>query len=230
MRVYCYKEDTKEFTGVEEAQENPRKKGNYLMPKNSTTVQVNTVADGFIPVFNGLSWDIVEDLRGKQQIKLDDFSVSKVEYLGKIKDGYQLIEDDVLEDFLNNPACYAVLDGVFRCIRGTEQYAKILENEFDKEFIKTNLGYVRINTAWGNFITIKPNYDNIVAVTGYLPENSLILYKKPESFVGFKNNTEINTWLIEKGQFQNNKVSKEDYEIFSQMILNRFQKEISGGV
>lgn len=230
MRVYCYNGETKEFSGVEEAQENPRKKGEYLMPRNSTTIQVNKFSEGFIPVFNGRGWEIVQDLRGKLQIKLEDLSVSKIEYIGKVKDGYQLIDEEILNDFLVNPACYAVVDGVFQCIRGTEQYAKTLEAGFEKEFIETNLGYVRINTAWGNFLAIKPNYDNVVAAAGYLPENSLILYNKPGSFKNFKDSLELNQWLVENGQFYNKKVNAEDYALFSKMILSRFQKDISGGV
>ncbi len=231
MRVYNYDAITKEYTGFEEALENPVTKGEYLIPANATTIQVSDdYEDGTIPVFTGEDWVLKADLRGKSVINLDDLSVSKVDYIGDIKDGFQLIDEETENDFLLHPECYKVIDNVFQSIVGTDEYADYLENEFDKEFIQTNLGYVRINTAWGNFITIIPTYSNIIATMGFLPADSLILYNKPQNFKQFKDVNEVNNWLITEGQFSNSQISQEEFLIFSQRILNRFQQDLKGGI
>ncbi len=229
MRVYCYDKITKEFTGYEEAQENPNKKGEFLLPANSTFVQVNDFQDGYIPVFNNIDWDICKDYRGKTQINLENLKLSKIDYIGEIKPGFQLLDNNIVQDFIQHPECYAVVDNVFQSIIGTEKYAAYLENEFDKEFITTDMGAIRINTAWGNFLAIKPNYDNKVEKLGYLPADSIILYKKPQDFKIFKNKDELNSWLISQGKFLNSQINKEKYEKFSQQILERFHNDIKGG-
>lgn len=230
MRVYNYDAETKEYTGFESAMENPERKGDYLIPANATTVQVSDeYPQNTIPVFNGIEWELKEDFRGKSVINLEDLTISKVDYIGEIKDGFQIIDAETEQDFILHPECYKVVDNEFKSIVGTDEYAQYLENEFEKEFIKTNLGYVRINTAWGNFITIIPTYSNIIATIGFLPADSLILYNKPEDFKQFKDVNEVNNWLVTEGQFSNNQVSQEDFLLFSQAILNRFQKDLRGG-
>lgn len=227
MRVFVYDKDTKEFLRSQDAQPNPKKPGEFLIPANSTLEQLPDFSgDNETLVFSDNGWVVVKDFRGKLVIDLNSLEILSVNYLGEIKDGFQIIDEDTRDDFLDNPDAYAVVDGVFTCIRGTVRYAQILKDEFDKAFIETNLGYVRINTAWGNFLTIKPNYDMQVNLLGYLPENVMILYKCP-NFNAFSDYRQVESWLQSKGQFKNERVELEQYNIFSAQILERFTSEVA---
>ncbi len=62
MKVYRYS-NLGLYIGEYEAQENPYKKGDYLMPFNSTTIEP-PAEDGINkPRFNGTKWEMVEDHR-----------------------------------------------------------------------------------------------------------------------------------------------------------------------
>lgn len=129
LKVYAYNKNTKEYTGIEYAQENPKRKGDYIMPANTTAVQVGEYEKGYIPVFNGNDWELIKDFRGKYQINLIDLNISKVSALGEITKGYQLLDDKTYYDFLNNPLGFNVIDGVFTDIRDTAEYKNNLKKE-----------------------------------------------------------------------------------------------------
>jgi hypothetical protein len=57
MLVYNYDYDGC-FIGVSEADESPLEPNVYLIPAYATTVEVPQFNEGFIPVWNGESWDI----------------------------------------------------------------------------------------------------------------------------------------------------------------------------
>lgn len=224
MLVYIYDENTKEYLRTQKAQPNPKKEGEYLMPANSTKEQLPDYGVGFIPVFEGY-WVVKPDYRGQEMLNLETLRFETIAFIGEVPTGYQILDETTKEDFNSHPECYKVQDNKLVDIRGTLDFQVYLEDEFNKAFISTNLGYVRINTAWGNFITIKPNYDMQFNQLGYLPEGVLILYKKPD-FSKFNSSQQVEEWLITEGQYKNNKVNQEDYLLFSNSILTRFTSEV----
>lgn len=100
-------------------------------------------------------------------------------------------------------------------------YANDLEQGFNKQFITTSQGCIRINTAWGNFLTIKPNYDFQVQTLGYLPANTIIFYTKP-NFSDFQTKEAMEEWLV-ANSFKNAQISASDYMTFSNEILAYYQ-------
>lgn len=54
--IYNYKEDTGEFTGVSKEVSNP--------PTNSTKIPVPQTGTNEVAVFNGSSWEVLDDFRG----------------------------------------------------------------------------------------------------------------------------------------------------------------------
>lgn len=120
MLAYKYDKTTKEYLGTQEAQINPLE-GGYLLPANCTFLQVPEYAEKEIPVFENDVWVVKADNMGSWQVKLDDVTFSKVDYIGE-KAGYQVISDEVYADYLADNDKYEVIDGVFTDVSDTEEY------------------------------------------------------------------------------------------------------------
>lgn len=88
MLVYFYDEETKEFLREEEAFIDPlesKLKGKpvYLLPANATFKKPLDKQDGKAVVFNGSSWTLVDDNRGKFTIK--DNQVEEIKTLEPVE-------------------------------------------------------------------------------------------------------------------------------------------------
>lgn len=226
MIIYIYDEATKEYLYNQEAQRNPKKPTEYLMPANSTKEQLPLYdVDSETVVFEGGHWVIKPDYRGQEVFNTSTMEFETVNYIGELKEGCQVLTDTIKEDFEKHPECYAVKNGELVSIKGTQELADKFEEKFNQEFIETNLGCVRISTKWGNFLAIKPNYDMQVQSVGYLPAGVLILYKKP-IFINFDTYEEVENWLITEGQYKNEKIELADYAIFSEQVLRKFTSEV----
>lgn len=71
MQYYSYSEDTKEYTGYDNAQLDPLEteiqgQDVYLLPANATFIAPPEHKDGFAIVLNGADWEYFEDNRGKK--------------------------------------------------------------------------------------------------------------------------------------------------------------------
>ena len=226
MIIYIYDTVTKEYLYNQEAQRNPKKPGEFLMPANATKEQLPTYdKDTETVVFVDNHWKIEPDYRGQEVLNLLTLQFETVNYIGAIKPNYQILTDTMKEDFVAHPECYEVKNGELVSIKGTQELADKFEKKFNQEFIDTAIGCVRINTKWGNFLTIKPNYDIQVQTLGYLPVGVLILYKKP-NFIEFNNYEEVENWLLAEGQYKNQQVGAVEYATFSQQVLNKFASEV----
>jgi hypothetical protein len=64
MKNYHYHPELKYFIGESFAMESPREPGVYLLPAHATKVQPPECGLREIQIFNGESWDIIEDKRG----------------------------------------------------------------------------------------------------------------------------------------------------------------------
>ena len=98
MRIYIYDNETGEYRGFREAQPNPKRKGEYLFPKNSTTLVPPSLKQNEGVIFNNGKWTIVKDYRGKEIINLETKEISEVQKLGEIDSGYKLWSEYVLTD------------------------------------------------------------------------------------------------------------------------------------
>lgn len=98
MNIYNYDKNTKEYLGVSTAQVNPKRKGEYLMPPNSTTIIPPDCLTYEIPVFNGDYWDIVPDYRKAEVINTQTHEITKINTIGKLEDNYMLYSDYVNTD------------------------------------------------------------------------------------------------------------------------------------
>ena len=128
MLAYKFDKVTKEYKGELEAQINPLE-GGYLLPANCTFIEVPIYNVGQIPVFGNDEWVIKTDNRGKWQVKLDDITFSKVDYIGDVHEGYQIITDEVYEEYQTDNDRFKVIDGVFTDIYGTPEYEEIKRQE-----------------------------------------------------------------------------------------------------
>ncbi len=63
MDVYNFSETNSEFLGVSKAFEDPKNKGNFLMPRNSTEIAPPNTNKNQVAQFNGGEWFIVPDFR-----------------------------------------------------------------------------------------------------------------------------------------------------------------------
>lgn len=227
MIIYIYDEITKEYLYNQEAQRNPKKPTEYLMPASATKEQLPLYdADSETVVFESAHWVVKPDYRGQEVFNTNTMQFETVNYIGELAQGCQILTDTTKEDYLAHPECYVVRDGELVSIKGTQELADKFEAKFNEEFIETNIGCVRISTKWGNFLTIKPNYDIQVQTLGYLPEGVLILYKKPK-FTSFDSNEEVENWLLKEGQYKNERIESIEYAIFSQQVLEKFTSEVS---
>lgn len=64
MKIYNYDPDYKYFYFESEADPSPLEPGVFLIPAHSTDIKPPTCESNKIQIFNGTSWDIVEDARG----------------------------------------------------------------------------------------------------------------------------------------------------------------------
>ena len=96
MKIYNYDKESKEFLFPSVAQKNPKRDGEYIFPKYSTTIIPPKPEANQAAVFNGKFWELVPDYRGQEQIDLTTKEISKVEELGRLKDGFSLYSDYIL--------------------------------------------------------------------------------------------------------------------------------------
>ncbi|MDJ0686438.1 MAG: DUF4376 domain-containing protein [Alphaproteobacteria bacterium] len=63
--VYRFAAETGELLGSGQAQKNPRRDGDYLLPANATPVAPPDVPSGYVAVFDGEEWSTLVDHRGE---------------------------------------------------------------------------------------------------------------------------------------------------------------------
>jgi hypothetical protein len=105
MKIYNYHPDYKYFYCESEADESPLEPGAFLIPAHATDIEPPTCETNEIQVFNGESWDIIEDQRGSyysietQQVIVNDNPLEAPENSTKevppeVTEGYKLTWND----------------------------------------------------------------------------------------------------------------------------------------
>jgi hypothetical protein len=99
MIIYKYDAITKEFDREMTAQKNPLIDGEFLYPPYITLIKPDLV-DGYISIFDEAKqkWNNVIDNRGMTVYNILGGFTSIVDYLGKIKKGFTLIEPTGIYD------------------------------------------------------------------------------------------------------------------------------------
>ena len=64
MKIYNYHSEYKYFINTSIADESPLEPGVFLIPAHATDIESPTCDSNQIQIFNGTSWDIIEDKRG----------------------------------------------------------------------------------------------------------------------------------------------------------------------
>jgi hypothetical protein len=64
MKIYHYHPDYKTYLGFSYADESPLEPGVFLIPAHATDTEPPDHQEGKIHIFNGTSWDIIDDYRG----------------------------------------------------------------------------------------------------------------------------------------------------------------------
>ena len=124
---YSYNSEFNAFIGSFPAIKNPRRENEYLLPYKATFIEPPEVNENEITVWEDDHWNIVSDFRGKTQINIESREVSKIDYIGSIKQGFQLVTDETAIDIQNNPDKYKIIDDELVDISDTQEYREILQ-------------------------------------------------------------------------------------------------------
>ena len=64
MKIYNYHSEYKTYTGSSLADESPLEPGVFLIPADATQLEPPSFSGNEIPIFNGTSWEIIENCCG----------------------------------------------------------------------------------------------------------------------------------------------------------------------
>ena len=138
MKIYNYKEDTKEYLNSIEAYEDPeasRRQGKFIpmMPANSTLLAPPDYdPQNQIPVFEGGQWVIKADYRKNYKKVTDDFITEYIKDIGEIADGC-VVTKELAEEIDKNPDRFKIENG--EVIRKSDEEYAAFEAEREKERI-----------------------------------------------------------------------------------------------
>ena len=126
MLAYRYDTDTKEFIGLQYAQNDPLG-GGYLLPANCTFKEPPDKVDGYIQIYNidTDTWQQIRDNRDHYEVREEDFTFDIVKYIGEAKEGYIFVADDVYVNYLSDSDRYKIVDHQLIDIIDTEEYKEI---------------------------------------------------------------------------------------------------------
>lgn len=89
MKIYNYDSNTKEYIGESEARPDPLEEGKYLIPAHATTIEPIQKQENKAVIFNGESWELADDYRGKVLYKKENRQEYTIKDLDELPD-YEL--------------------------------------------------------------------------------------------------------------------------------------------
>lgn len=151
MIIYNYDEITKVYTGESEAALDPeetKKQGKevYLIPDFSTTNKPPKAKKNEIVIYNN-GWEIVPDYRGSYMVD-NNMQPEEITEFGELPEGFVVITEAQALKIKEDSLFYVISDG--KLIENPdyeEQKQAKEEEEFNKQFFVTSLGYVRRNVT-----------------------------------------------------------------------------------
>lgn len=147
MLIYNYDEFTKEYTGYCEADLDPAEskaqgKDVYLIPAYATDVKPPKAKTNEVVIYDN-GWKIEADFRG-QYIVNEDMKPQLVTEIGELPEGYIVITETQAKKIEQDTLYYIISDGhLIKNPNYEADKAAIREEEFNKAFFNTSLGYVR---------------------------------------------------------------------------------------
>ena len=85
--------------------------------------------DNEVAIWSGNDWVIESDFRGQTQINIETREVSKIDYIGDVKSGFQKVTEEIANDILQFPDKYKQIDNQLVDISGTEEYRQYLHEK-----------------------------------------------------------------------------------------------------
>lgn len=126
---YSYNAEGNAFAGKYPALKNPRRQTEYLLPAMATFKEPPITKDNEVAIWNGNDWEIESDFRGQTQINIETREVSKIDYIGDVKSGFQKVTEEIANDILQFPDKYKQIDNQLVDISGTEEYRQFLHEK-----------------------------------------------------------------------------------------------------
>lgn len=148
---YSYNAEKNAFSGKYPALRNPRRQSEFLLPAMATFKEPPKTKQNEVAVWNSEDWVVESDFRGKFQVDIETKEVSMIDYIGKIKKGFQIITEEVAEDLKSNPDKYKKIENSLVDISNTEEYSELLrskeivnrKNEIEREMLDLDSKRVR---------------------------------------------------------------------------------------
>lgn len=147
MIIYNYDPNTYEYIGESEASLDPEEskiqgKDVYLIPAYATDKKPPKAKVNEIVIYDN-GWQIEDDFRG-QYIVNNDMKPEVVKEIGPIPEGYVVITDAQAAKIQEDDLYYIVEDGSLIINPNYDEEKQAREDEeFNKAFFNTSLGYVR---------------------------------------------------------------------------------------
>ena len=82
-----------------------------------------------VAIWNGNDWEIESDFRGQTQINIETREVSKIDYIGSVKSGFQKVTEEIANDILQFPEKYKQIENELVDISDTEEYKQYLHEK-----------------------------------------------------------------------------------------------------
>ena len=123
---YSYNTTNHIFAGKYPAIKNPRRPSEYLLPAMATFKEPPVTKENEVAIWNGKDWAIELNFQGNLQVNVETKEISQVDYIGKIKSGFQLVSKETAEDIQINPTKYKNINGILSDISDTEEYKQYL--------------------------------------------------------------------------------------------------------
>lgn len=231
MYIYNYDRDTKEYIGSSLAVEDPietKTQGRFipLIPSCSTELEPPIAQENEVAVFDNTNWVIKPDYRGQKQVEKATKQISEIKDIGVLAEGFQLVSTVIAEDILNHPEKYEIVNDELVDISSTPEYHKRQieekQRQWNQNFVQTSFGWLRINMAVGDILSILNSFSIIINVQRKIPEESILFYKTPDFEKDFDEE------YLKTLQYWNDEF---DYESFQQLFnevaqsyLERFKR------
>lgn len=226
MLIYHYDRETKEYIGSEQAFKSPREKDIYFIPANATTLEPPECMNQQKQVFENGCWLLKNDYRNQVQVEISTKQISKVESLGELKKGFQLISEQEAEEISRNPEMFDVVEGKLVNISGTQAYKNKLVQQkrqlWEKEFIKTSHGWLRIDTAMGDLLSLLNSIKIITEIKNKLDAGTILFYATPDF------TKEVSEEYIKSLQFWNKELSYQEFMLLYSDVANAYLMKFKG--
>ena len=187
LYVYSYNNEINEYIGMEIAQEDPLFPGTFLDPAKSTRIAPPDTKEQEVAIFEDSGWVIKPDYRNEIQVNIATKETSVVDYVGKIKEGFQIITREMAEDLVINPDNYGVIDGIFQDITNTIQWreqnakkvlAELLQYNYELKAEKAYGGVILVQDGVEYvFETKETSISSVTAATSLLQDDQTVAWK-----------------------------------------------------